>query len=216
MLVVESSVELLSMPPNPAQLIECAGRTCYRSEAEEITDETAAKFIAMILKRGHESVIEHPSATFRIICDRGITHEIVRHRLASYSQESSRYCNYTRNRFGNEITTIVPAGVRDGTPAYARWRIACDQAEYSYFKLIEKGEKPQIARSVLPTCLKTEIVMTANFREWRHFLRLRLSKAAHPDMQPIAYRIWGILMEHCPPVFEVFREAAAAYEERTR
>jgi len=216
MRIVESSVELMSITPNSAQLIERAGRTCYRSETKDITDETAATFIAMILKRGHESVIEHPSATFRIICDRGITHEIVRHRLASYSQESTRYCNYAKGKFGEQITVIVPAGVQEGTPAYARWLIACEQAEYSYFKLIEKGEKPQIARSVLPTCLKTEIVMTANFREWRHFLRLRLAPAAHPDMQPVAYQIWCTFMDHCPPVFEAFREAAAAYEERWR
>ncbi len=201
MKIAEPSVELLSITPNSAQLIEMAGRTCYKSE-DKITDDSAEKFVGMINKRNHVSVIEHASATFRIVTDRGITHEIVRHRLASYSQESTRYCNYGKEKFGKEITVVKPSGIgEEGTSSYDAWHVSMALAEDVYFELLEMGVKPQTARSVLPTCLKTEIVMTCNFREWRHFIKLRASKAAHPDIRPLAKRIWWILADHCPPVF---------------
>lgn len=207
MKIVEPSVELLAISAGPAQLIELAGRTCYRSE-DKITDDSAAAFVAMIAKRGHESVIEHASATFRIVTDRGITHEIVRHRLASYSQESTRYCNYGKDKHGNEISVVLPSGLtHDQQQA---WRQACEGAEHSYFALLGLGAKPQQARSVLPTCLKTEIVMTANFREWCHFLTLRMAAAAHPDIRPIALAVWYALVEHCEPVFGRFADLAAS------
>jgi thymidylate synthase (FAD) len=217
MRIVRPSVELLAITPNAARLIEIAGRTCYKSISDAISDESASDFIAMLLRRGHESVIEHPSATMRIICDRGITHEIVRHRLASYSQESTRYCNYSKARFGREISVVCPGLIHESDPdsGWYERRAAMLKSEQAYFMLLDTGRSPQIARSVLPTCLKTEIVMTANFREWRHFLTLRLSPAAHPDMQPIAYQIWRILYEHCPPVFESFGDAARDYEQRS-
>ncbi len=207
MKIVEPSVELLAISAGPAQLIELAGRTCYKSE-DKITDDSAAAFVAMIAKRGHESVIEHASATFRIVTDRGITHEIVRHRLASYSQESTRYCNYGKDKHGNEISVVLPSGL---TPSQrGAWREACEDAEDEYFALLGLGAKPQQARSVLPTCLKTEIVMTANFREWCHFLTLRMGAAAHPDIRPIALAVWLQLVEHCEPVFGRFADLAAS------
>lgn len=196
--IVQPSIELLAITPNSAQLIEAAGRTCYKSE-DKITDDSADKFVQMIRKRGHESVIEHAYATFRIITDRGITHEIVRHRLASYSQESTRYCNYGKEKFGEEITVILPSGMTQSQ--YKAWEFAMQICEGQYFEMLERGAKPQQARSVLPTCLKTEIVMTANFREWCHFIRLRAAKTAHPDIQPLAMDIGGELSRHCPPVF---------------
>jgi thymidylate synthase (FAD) len=208
--IVEPSVELLAISTGPAQLIELAGRTCYKSE-DKITDDSASAFVAMVAKRGHESVIEHASATFRIVTDRGITHEIVRHRIASYSQESTRYCNYGKDKFGNEISVIVPGQSEPLTPEqYLVWERVMEAAEVGYFELLELRCKPQIARSVLPTCLKAEIVMTANFREWCHFLTLRMAAAAHPDMRPIALAVWLELVEHCEPVFGRFADLAAS------
>lgn len=181
--------------------IEKAGRVCYKSE-ENITDDSAEKFIRNILKRGHESVIEHVSVTFKIICDRGVTHEIVRHRIASYSQESTRYCNYFQDKFGKELAFIKPCFWEDDSEMYKIWEKSMSQIEETYFSLIENGASPQEARSVLPNSLKTEIYVTMNLREWRHFLKLRTSKAAHPQMREISIMIYNILVEKLPVLFD--------------
>lgn len=180
--------------------IEKAGRVCYKSEGN-IKDGSAEKFIKGILDRGHESVIEHFSLTVRIVCDRGVTHEIVRHRLASYSQESTRYCNYSGDRFGNEITVIKPCFWKEDSKEFANWKSAMLFAQECYFRLIDCGSKPQEARSVLPNSLKTEIVMTANLREWRYFLKLRTSKAAHPQMREVACMILDEFKSRYPVIF---------------
>lgn len=171
-------------------LIERAGRVCYKSE-NKIKMDSAETFIRNILKRGHESVIEHVSVTVRVICDRGVSHEIVRHRIASYSQESTRYCNYSDDKFGNEITVIMPCFFEsiDDSYKYSVWYNSCKHAEDAYNILISKGASPQEARSVLPNSLKTEMFVTMNLREWRHFFRLRCSLAAHPQMRQIANMI---------------------------
>lgn len=181
--------------------IEKAGRVCYKSESN-ISDVSAEKFIRNILKRGHESVIEHISLTFKIVCDRGVTHEIVRHRLASYSQESTRYCNYSQEKFGNELTFIKPCFWDEDDESYKIWETSMKQIEIQYFILINSGATPQEARSVLPNSLKTEIYVTMNLREWRHFLKLRTSKAAHPQMREVALKIYNILMEKLPVIFD--------------
>ena len=199
MRIIEPSVELIWITPDPLRVIEAAGRTCYKSE-DKIAADTAEAFVRQILARGHESVVEHASASFRIVTDRGISHEIVRHRVASYSQESTRYCNYGKDKFGREIGLIRPPGMNPAQEA--AWRGACEAAEKAYFAMLDAGAAPQIARAVLPTCLKTELVMTASFREWRHFLRLRLSPAAHPQIIEISKRIHEILTQECPAVFE--------------
>lgn len=165
------------MTTDPLGLIERCGRVCYKSE-DKITDTSKYKFVEMLLKRGHEAVLEHASATYLLITDRGVTHELVRHRLASYCQESTRYCNY-----GNEITVVEPPGLSDYDAK--EWRQACGIAETCYKNLLAGGQSPQIARSVLPTCLKTEITITANFREWRHIFKLRTSAAAHPQIREL-------------------------------
>lgn len=165
--------------------LEQCGRVCYKSE-DKITDTSAAKFVAGIIKRGHEAVLEHFDITVKFVCDRGVSHEIVRHRMASYCQESTRYCNYSKEVFGSEITVIRPSFLTEGTPGWQYWKVACRMAEKSYFELLDWGCTPQEARAVLPTCLKTEVVMTANIREWRHFLKLRCSPAAHPQMREVA------------------------------
>lgn len=165
--------------------LEQCGRVCYKSE-DKITEGSAEKFVAGIIKRGHEAVLEHCSFTVKFICDRGVSHEIVRHRMASYCQESTRYCNYGKGKFGEEITVIEPCFWAEGSDLYWAWKNACLISEQCYFSLLKSGATPQEARSVLPNSLKTEVVMTANIREWRHFLKLRCSPAAHPQMREVA------------------------------
>ena len=185
--------------------IEKAGRTCYKSE-DRITAESAEKFVRMLIERGHESVLEHESITVRFVCDRGVSHEIVRHRLASYSQESTRYCNYSNDRFRNNITFIKPCFLDEGTGGYKLWKQAMFIAEKEYFELLNLGCTPQEARSVLPNSTKTEIVMTANLREWRHFLKLRTAKAAHPQMRELTVPLLHELQERIPVVFDDIKE----------
>lgn len=180
-------------------LLEAAGRTCYKSESKA---DTAAAFVASIIRRGHLSVIEHCSATLRLVTDRGVTHELVRHRVASYSQESTRYCNYSADKFGAELTFIEP--VRFATCSEERranWTEAMLSAERNYLRALEFGDVAQEARDILPNSLKTEIVMTANFREWLHVFELRTSKAAHPQMRALMIHAKDLLAEHIPEVF---------------
>ena len=202
MQIIESSVELVSEldAEKIMKHIERAGRVCYKSESR-ISDTSAEKFIANIIKSGHESVIEHVSLTFKIICDRGVTHEIVRHRLASYSQESSRYCNYSSDKFGNELTFIKPCFWNEDDENYKLWKETLEVIEKNYLTMIKNGARPEQARSILPNSLKTEIFMTANMREWRHFLKLRTSKKAHPQMREVALQIHKILVENLPVIF---------------
>ncbi len=200
---VNSSATLLSITPDAEQLIERCGRVCYKSE-DKITPDSAAKFIQMIIKRGHYSVLEHASATILFVCDRGVTHELVRHRLAAYSQESTRYCNYGKDKFGG-VSFIQPPNL-SGTSRLL-WQGACVNAEQTYLTMIENGIAPQIARSILPNCLKTEIAMTANLREWRHVFKLRTASTAHPQIRMIMYPALSFLKKECPNVFADFKEA---------
>lgn len=181
--------------------IELCGRVCYKSEGN-IDEGSAERLIRSMLARGHESPIEHFSISVRIICDRGVSHEWVRHRLASYSQESTRYCNYSRDKFGGEITFIKPAKLTEGTPEYDEWARAMENAERSYFGLLKMGVAPETARSVLPNSLKTEFICTMNLREWRHFFALRTAPAAHPDMRAVACPLLEKFKELLPVFFE--------------
>lgn len=178
--------------------IERIGRVCYKSE-DKITADSAERFVRMLIKRGHESVLEHISVTVRFICDRGISHELVRHRIASFSQTSTRYVNYGHDK---EIAVIAPSELKENTVPYVVWKTALESAEKAYMQLIASGVKPETARSVLPTCLQTELVMTANLREWRHFLKLRTSKAAHPDMRVLACDLLKQMQDSFPVIFE--------------
>lgn len=207
--VIKPSIEIIDMKnyDEIVRKIEKIGRVCYKSEGN-ITEESAERFIRNLLKRGHESVIEHESVTVRIICDRGITHEIVRHRIASYSQESTRYCNYSGDKFGNAITVIDLAGGfeydlnnENDRAKYDVWNHAMEQAEDSYFRMLELGATPQEARSVLPNSLKTEIVVTMNLRSWRNFFRLRCDPHAHPQMREVAGIALKIFQEKLPVFF---------------
>jgi thymidylate synthase (FAD) len=193
--IIKQSATLEFVTPNALEFIERMGRVCYKSE-NLITPGSAKEFVKMIMNpdKKHESVIEHAYATFRFITDRGVTHEIVRHRIASYSQESTRYCNYSKNKFGNELTMILPVwfyGVEEsGDMAllhrYNSWLEAMKNDEMYYFNSLSLGDVAQQARDILPNSLKTEIIMTANLREWRHFFALRCAPSAHPQMRELA------------------------------
>jgi thymidylate synthase (FAD) len=203
MKIVKPSVELIWMTSNPLQVIEKCGRIAYKSE-DKITESSAESFVKMILKNGHESVIEHASMSYKVICDRGVSHEIVRHRLFSYTQESTRYCNYGKG----DIQFIMPPyethDTFDNGHVPNNILKALIQCEDSYKYFIEIGEKPQIARSVLPSCLKTEIAITGNFREWRYFFKMRTAKNAHPQMQQIAKMILNDAKSRVNLIFEEY------------
>ena len=249
MRIVDQCGVCTSWTPDALQMIEQAGRTCYKSEAH-ITINSATAFVRMLIKRGHEAMIEHAYATFRFVCDRGLTHEPVRHRLASFAQESTRFCRYSggivvvkpidRNRLISTIGiwrsrgTVLQIGSdkkdifelmvfpcdglncnagceRNGVFAcntgvsdcpYHLWEDACRNAEVSYLAMLDRGIKPQIARAVLPTCLKTELVMTVNFREWRHVMRLRMSEAAHPQIQVLIRQVYDWFKGIFPVIVE--------------
>lgn len=181
--------------------LERAGRVCYKSE-DKITDNSAKKFLANIINRGHESVLEHEKITVSIICDRGVSHELVRHRIASYSQESTRYCNYSKEKFGNELTFISPCFWSQDDSMYLLWSEQMQQIENTYNKLIKIGATPQEARSVLPNSLKTQIVVTMNIREWRHFFKLRTDAAAHPQMREVANMLLVEFQKKIPVLFD--------------
>lgn len=189
---------------NGAEMIkrlERCGRVCYKSE-DRITESSAEKFIAMILRSGHESVLEHEKVTVKFICDRGVTHEIVRHRIASYSQESTRYCNYSKDKFGSELTFIRPFFWETDSEKYAVWKETMENIEKAYIELIGMGAKPEEARSVLPNSLKTEIAVTMDLREWRHFFKLRTSERAHPQIREIAVPLLAEMQRRIPVIFD--------------
>lgn len=215
--------------------IEEYGRVCYKSE-DRITEDSAKRFVENLIKRGHESVLEHVSVTVKFVCDRGVSHEIVRHRLASYSQESTRFCNYSQDKFDGELTFILPPWIPeseaqlilsgelplckyqhaiapnsfelhdqliDKLPTSYGWYVAmlCTEAAYK-LSIAVAGWTPEQARAVLPNSLKTELIMTANLREWRHFFKLRASKAAHPQMRELTVPLLGEFKEKIPVVFD--------------
>lgn len=203
MKVIKPGFEILGSQKYDEMLtkIEMAGRTCYKSEAL-ITKDSAEAFVRKIRDIGHDSVLEHDVISVRVICDRGVSHEIVRHRIAAYSQESTRYCNYSKEKFGEEITVIDPCFWKDNTILRTQWETAMKAAESHYMNLIRNGASAQEARSVLPNSLKTEIVITYNLREWRHFFRLRTSKKAHPQMREITIPMLAKFKELYPVFFE--------------
>ena len=203
MQIIQPSVEIISAVDGQAILrhLEIVGRTCYKSEGL-ITDTSAETFVRKLIARGHEAIIEHESISVRFICDRGVSHELVRHRLASYAQSSTRYCNYSKSQFNSEITVIKPCFLLEGTEAYRQWELTMCYAEHAYFALLNIGLSPQEARCVLPNSLKTEVVMTANLREWRTVLRLRCSKAAHPQMREVMLMLLEKLHAAIPVVFD--------------
>lgn len=186
------------------QKIEAVARTCYKSEGK-IQEGSAAKLVAGLIKSGHEAMLEHASVTVKFVVDRGISHELVRHRLASFAQESTRYCNYSKDDFGSEITFIIPNYLEYKSEGWNIWKESMKQAEDAYFKMIDFGLSPQQARAVLPNSLKTEVVMTANLREWRHFFKLRAlgtTGKPHPQMLEVAVPLLEDMKNLIPVVFD--------------
>ena len=184
------------------QDLEAIGRVCYKSE-DKITSNSAPKFVAGLVKRGHEAMIEHHSITVKFTCDRGVSHEIVRHRVgASYAQESTRYCNYSKDQYNGEITYIEPTDFENWTPHQrVNFRQTLSTCEDSYMALLRSGLTAQQARAVLPNALKTEIVVTMTLRAWRHFFQLRCSESAHPDIRILARRLHAEFNTYLPEVF---------------
>jgi len=210
MRLIKPSYQILFIPKLPLIHLEEIGRVCYKSE-EKITDGSADKFCRMLVDCRHLSVIEHESATVRFVCDRGVSHELVRHRLASFSQESTRYCNYKGGvtfiippwvhipeGIHNIDTTLLPEELDEDQ----LWLLHMKQSEVFYIELIARGWSPQQARSVLPNSLKTEIVVTANLREWMHIFEQRTSKAAHPQMRELMVPLLLDFRERIPIIFD--------------
>lgn len=201
--IVKQSFEILDDidGENILKKIEKIGRVCYKSEGK-ITEYSAKTFVKKILESGHESVIEHEKITVRVICDRGVSHEIVRHRIASYSQESTRYCNYSSDKFDNQLTFIRPCFWEENSDEYKKWKEQMLYIEKLYIELISQGATPEETRSILPNSLKTEVVITMNLREWRHFFKLRTSNKAHPQMREISRLLLENFKKLIPIVFD--------------
>jgi thymidylate synthase (FAD) len=209
MKIIKQSYEILDYPESICQTIEKAGRTCYQSQ-NKITNDSAGKFVKMLLDRGHEAMIEFGDITVKFITNRGVTHELVRHRLCSFAQESTRYVKYN-----GDMEFIEPVWSKgDLTGSYKNfihrrgneldqmWLLACGESEIYYQTLLKSGWKAQQAREVLPNSLKTEIVMKGNIREWRHIFKLRCAKTAHPQMyslmRPLLHELRGLM----PVIFD--------------
>jgi thymidylate synthase (FAD) len=204
------------------KILEKVARTCYKSE-DKITEDSADKMIEMLIKKGHEAMIEFADIIVKFTCDRGVSHEIVRHRLGSFAQESTRYCNYSKDKFDNQITYIIPSWMSNYLPtnnAYCGndnpwwdtfkdlkdpnllWLNSMQVAENNYFELLKLGWSPQEARSVLPNSLKTEINVKFNLREWRHFFKMRCSLAAHPQMRELTIPLLEEFKSKIPILFD--------------
>jgi thymidylate synthase (FAD) len=202
MKLIKPSTEILSTIDGDVVLktIEQVARTCYKSE-DLITDDSAKKMVSNLLKNGHEAMIEFYDITVKFVCDRGVSHEIVRHRVASYAQESTRYCNYSKDKFGNELSFIhndIDDMDNAGSVDYAN---ALETIELAYFQLIKDGVAPQMARAILPNSLKTEINVKMNLREWRHFFSLRCAPAAHPQMRELTIPLLEKMHNLVPIIF---------------
>lgn len=186
------------------RMIETAARTCYKSEGKIGSIGDSARFVQTIVMNHHEAMLEHASMTVRFTVDRAIANEIVRHRLAGYAQESTRWCNYSKEQHEHQITVIRPCYLVEGTDGYAAWYAACATAESMYFQMLNFGCSPEQARAVLPLSTKTELIMTANMREWRHFLKVRAAGETgrpHPQMLEVTKPLLAKCREYLPELF---------------
>jgi len=216
MKIIKPSFEIIKYDHGAVKFLEEVGRTCYKSE-DKITDTSGDKFINMLVERGHEAMIEHSFISVRFIHNRGFTHELVRHRLVSYAQESTRYCNYAKDKFNNELTFIEPFWFGGGDDTDERsWHELMLQIEKLYNVFVnEGGLPPQAARGILPNDLKTEIVASANVREWRSIFKLRCARGAHPDMHRVMIPLLYKLNELLPVLFQDIANIIR-YDEQSR
>lgn len=224
MILIKPSYTILRFPMRPLENIEEVARTCYKSE-DRIGPGTAEKMVRMLKKKKHHPMLEFGGdPTVRFVCDRGVSHELVRHRLCSFAQESTRYCNYSQDRFGSELTFVIPPWFADElsegeysyngpsfmfngekiqpSPAAMLWLLSLAEAEDGYLRLSEGGQSPQEARAVLPNSLKTEIVIKANTREWMHIFAMRVPETAHPQMRELMVPLAKEFNERCPVLYE--------------
>lgn len=201
MKTTEQSTTLITITTSPLKNIELPARNCYQSEGA-ITITSAGRMVRKLKDNQHHPMLEFADATFQFITDIGISREIRTHRIASHAQESTRWCNYSAGRFDSQMTFIVPPNM--SSIQYGLWHSAVSHAEEAYFKLLDVGAKPQIARSVIPLSLKCSCFMKANLREWMHFIKLRDSFEAHPQIQSLARDVSTILNRHVPQLFESF------------
>lgn len=200
MKIIEQSYRILW---NPGDAIEKAARTCYRSE-DKITEDGSSdqKIKEMLTTLGHTAMLEHSVLSVEFTTDRAIANELERHRLCSFAQESTRYCNYSKNKFGNELAFVKPEWMSDCMFGSNLWLSTCNMAERYYKALLTNGLKPEDARCVLPLCLATKLVMTTNYAEWRHILKLRTAKGAHPQMRALMIPLLEELQETIPVIFD--------------
>lgn len=203
MKIIQAGYEIID-PLNGEDIlkkIEYIARKCYKSE-DKICEGSAESMVRNLIKRGHEAMLEHFSFSVCFTVDRGVSHEIVRHRVASFAQESTRYCNYSKS---GDVSFIRPCFLGEDTTPFDNWLDSCMRAEREYFIMLENGYTPEEARAVLPNSLKTELVMTANLREWRHFFKLRavgVTGKPHPQMLEVAVPLLQELKDLIPVVFE--------------
>lgn len=200
MKIVSPSATLTKITHAAEEHIEKCGRVAWKSEAK-MSGINDGSFLRRLIKMEHLSVLEHASATIHFVCDRAIANILVRHRIASYTQESQQFCNYTLDRFGREITFIEPPEFVDDIPAREAWYQAILTCENAYFQLRERGFKPRDARSVLPNCTKTELISTLNFRAWREVFEKRLEPVCHPHTRWLMAQALRQLKARCPNVF---------------
>lgn len=180
--------------------IERACRTCYRSE-DKITDDSYKTLLTNCINRGHESVLEHEKISIRMVCDIGVYKDLTRHRFASFSIESTRYCNYGKDKFDNQIKYIKPVHIEEGTQNYKIWKETMEFIEKQYLLMMEKGAKPDELRMLLPHSTAAQVCMTANIREWKHILLLRCSKMTHPAVRQLLIPLLIKFKEEMPEIF---------------
>ena len=180
--------------------IERACRTCYRSEGL-ITEDSYKNLLKNCINRGHESILEHEKITIRMVCDIGVYKDLTRHRIASFSIESTRYCNYGKDKFDNQIKFIKPCNIESGE-IYAFWANEMQNIEHTYQEMSKLNCTPDQMRMILPHSTAAEVTMTANIREWRHILELRCSKAAHPAIRQLLIPLLLKFKEDIPELFD--------------
>ena len=202
MKIIEPKIEIEKVEYNQIMKnLERACRTCYRSE-DKITEESYKTLLKNCINRGHESILEHEKITIRMICDIGVYKDLTRHRHASFSIESTRYCNYGKDKFENQIKFIKPVNIEEGTEIYEEWKKSLEEIEKHYIKMVELGATPDQMRMILPHSTAALVTMTANIREWKHILSLRCTKHAHPAVEQVMIPLLLHFKKNMPEIFE--------------